>query len=223
LVWLARHAPEVSEEPPVRQWAEPYAAGFVLLVSTYVNLAKNPAEWVKAKAMPATLYGLSAGAWFNLAYVALAVVFATLLLMHRRRSLGLLGISWLARGQLLYLVFLWVMVIGNFERALVSFAPQRLVTEGVIFLNAALCTMGILLSGPRIIGKLPGVGFPWRHLLPRTILVGLFATAFLVVVDWAVVRGLYGDRQAGFASRHIRFGPDATATTEKPKPELPHP
>jgi hypothetical protein len=30
------------------------------------------------------------------------------------------------------------MVAGNFERALVTFAPQRLVTEGVIFFNATI-------------------------------------------------------------------------------------
>jgi len=173
--------------------------------------------------MPVTLYGLSADAWFNLVYVALAFVFATLLLLHRRRPLPLLSINWLARGQLLYLVFLWVMVIGNFERALVSFAPQRLVTEGIIFLNAALCTVGIFLSAPTVRQKLPGVEFHWRRLLPRTMLVGLIATTFSVVADWAIVRGIYGDRPAGFAARHIRLGPDATATAEKPRPELPHP
>jgi hypothetical protein len=223
LFWLARRVPTASEEPPVRKWSEPYAAGFVLLVLTYVNLVKNPAEWVRAKAMPPILYGLSADTWFNLAYVALGLVFATLLLVHRRRPLPLLSISWLARGQLLYLIFLWVMVIGNFERALVTFAPQRLVTEGVIFLNAALCTVGIFLSAPSVTGKLPSAGFRWQRLLPRTILVGLAATAFSVVGEWAIVRGIYGDRPAGSAARHIRFGPDATATTEKPNPGLPHP
>jgi hypothetical protein len=223
LFWLARHAPEASEEPPVRKWSEPYAAGFVLLVLTYVNLVKNPAEWVRAKAMPPVLYGLSADSWFNLAYVALGAVFASLLLAHRRRPLPLLSISWLARGQLLYLIFLWVMIIGNFERALVTFAPQRLVTEGVIFLNAALCTAGIFLSAPNASSKLPSAGFSWQRLLPRTILVGLVAAAFSVVGEWAIVRSIYGDRPAGSAARHIRFGPDATATTEKPNPGLPHP
>lgn len=223
MFWLVRRAPELTEKPPVRKWAEPYAVGFVLLVVTYVNLVKNPAEWVRTKAMSALLYGLSAETWFNLAYVALAFVFFLLLLVHRRRPLPLLSVSWLVRGQLLYLVFLWVMVVGNFERALVSFAPQRLVTEGVIFLNAALCTIGIFVSAPSFVQKSPSIEFHWRRLLPRTILVGVVATACSVIMDWAVVRGIYGDRQAGFAAKHIRFGPEATATIEKPRPELPHP
>jgi hypothetical protein len=223
LFWVARHAPKTNEEPPVRRWADSYAAAFVLLVVTYINLAKNPEVWVKAKAMPATLYGLSAGGWFNLAYVALALVFFALLAVHRRRPLPLLSTSWLARGQMLYLAFLWVMVVGNFERALTSFAPQRLITEGVVFLNAALCTIGIFLSAPGADRKLPEAGFNWSRLLPKTFAVGLIAMALSVPADWVVVRAVYGDTQASHASKHIRFGPEATATTEKPKLDVPHP
>ena len=82
-----RCAPRTTEEPPLRKWAEPYAAGFVLLLVTYLNLSKNPEVWVKAKTMPAVLYGLSADTWFNLAYAALAGVFVALLIVHRRQPL----------------------------------------------------------------------------------------------------------------------------------------
>ncbi|MGH9752871.1 MAG: hypothetical protein ACREA2_08800 [Blastocatellia bacterium] len=44
-----------------------------------------------------------------------------------------------------------------------------------------------------------------------------------VVADWGIVRAIYGDTFAGFSGKHIRFGPDATATTEKPKEGQPHP
>jgi hypothetical protein len=223
LFWAARHAPKLSEEPRVRRWTESYAAGFVLLVVTYINLVKNPETWVNAKAMPAVLYGLAAETWFNLAYLALTGVFLTLLAVHRRRPLPLLSPGWLARGQLLYLAFLWVMVIGNFERALVSFAPQRLVTEGIIFLNAAVCTVGIFLSAPAVDHGLSGAGFSWSRLLNKVVVVGLVAGGLSVVADWAIVRGIYGDRPASNAAKHIRFGPDATATKEKPKAGVPHP
>jgi hypothetical protein len=115
------------------------------------------------------------------------------------------------------------MVVGNFERALVSFAPQRLVTEGVIFLNAVLCTLGIFLSAPVVDRVPPESDFVWSRRLPRTVLVGVVAAALSVLVNWAVTRGVFGDHQAGYASRHIRFGPEATATKEKPKPGAPHP
>jgi len=223
LFWAARHAPKSTEESAVRRWTEPYAAFFVLLIVTYINLVKNPADWVKAKAMPKMLYGLSPDLWFNLAYLLLAAVFIVLLVAHRRRPLPLLATSWLARAQLLYLIFLWVMVIGNFERALPSFAPQRLVTEGVVFLNAALCTIGIFLSAPANRRELPGADFSWGRLVPRVAILGLVASALSVLVDWGVVRAVFGDRHVSNASLHIRFGPDATATKKKPLPGVLHP
>ncbi len=223
LFWVAKHAPKLTDEPRVRKWSEPYAAGFVLLVLTYINLVKNPEEWVRAKAMPEVLYGLSAQSWFNLAYFTLTGVFLALLFVHRRRPLPLLSGGWLARGQLLYLAFLWVMVIGNFGRALVSFAPQRLITEGVIFFNAALCTVGIFLSAPSVHRELPTPGFDWPTLLRKVLLVGSIAAALSVLADWAVIRGMFGDRPVGNASKHIRLGPDATATKAKPKVGAPHP
>ena len=212
-----------AQRRPVRPLAETYAAFFVLLVITYLNLVKNPEAWVKAKAMPAAMYGLSAVAWFNLAYVAVAGAFIGLWMVHRRRPLPVLSGNWLGRAQLLYLVFLWVMVAGNFERALVSFAPQRLVTEGVIWFNAALCSVGIFLSAPALERERSGVGFSWPRLLPKTIFVGLIAMVLSVLADWGVTRALYGDQPAPHASKHIRFGPNATATKEKPKPGVPHP
>jgi hypothetical protein len=223
LFWVAKRAPKLSEEPLVRKWTEPFAAGFVLLVVTYVNLVKNPEVWVNAKAVPAVMYGLAAETWFNLAWLALTGVFLALLAAHRRRPLPLLAARWLPRGQLLYLAFLWIMVMGNFERALVSFAPERLVTEGVIFLNAALCTVGIFLSAPATDREPPGTGFSWSRLVNKAAVIGLIAASLSVVADWAIARGIYGDRPAPNAGKHIRFGPNATATNEKPKPGVPHP
>jgi hypothetical protein len=32
----------------------------------------------------------------------------------------------------------------------------------------------------------------------------------MILTDWAIVRAIYGDRFAGHAGKHIRFGPNAT-------------
>ena len=222
--WLARTAPKLSNEPRVRKWTELYAVAFVLLVITYINLRQDPTAWVKAKAMPPELLGLSAATWFNLAYAILLVGFIGLAVGHARRPLTLLTSSWLGRGQLLYLVFLWWVVVGNFERALVAFAPQRLVTEGVIFLNAVLCTTGVLATArePEVEPSAPK-SFSWRPTLKRTVAIGFALAVLSVLGDWAVVRGIYGDTSARYAGKHIRFGPDRTASTQKPAPGLPHP
>jgi hypothetical protein len=119
--------------------------------------------------------------------------------------------SWAGKGQLLYLVFLWWMVVGNFERELVGFAGQRLVTEGVIHLNAVICTLLVLLGvdeGSR--ADLPPAAR--QTTIRRLVAVGLIASAASILVDWAIVRAIYGDRFAGHASLHIRFGPRATTS-----------
>jgi hypothetical protein len=223
LFWLARRAPKLTDNRALRPWAEAWAAGFVLLAVTYLNLRKNPPHWVAAKAMPAMLAGLSAAAWFDLAYAALAIAFIVLLLARKRRPLALLPATWLGRGQLLYLAFLWCMVLGNFERALVGFAPVRLVTEGVVFLNAVLCTVGLLLSAPREHFAIEPRTASWSRVLRLTTGIGCLAAVFCVNANWGIVRGVYGDSQAPGASKHIRFGPDATATKEKPGRDRPHP
>jgi len=223
LLWLARGTPEVSDVPRVRKWTEAYAAGFVLLVVTYLNLRQDPEVWVRAKAMPAVLLGLSAGTWFDLAYLALTIAFVSVLAVHRRRPLPLLSGGWVSRGELLYLVFLWWVVVGNLERALVAFAPQRLVTEGFIFLNAVLCSAGVLLNPPEADSETPRTMILWSRLLPRTGSVALLAASLSILADWALVRGIYGNSAAGYSGKHIRFGPNATATKEKPSPDLPHP
>ncbi len=46
--------------------------------------------------------------------------------------------------------------------------------------------------------------------LAGVVAAGLVAAAVSIVVDWAVVRAIYGDRFAGHARQHIRFGPKAT-------------
>jgi hypothetical protein len=161
--------------------------------------------------------------WFDLSYMGLAAAFLVLLAKHSRQALSLLPSNWLARGQWLYLLFLWCMVVGNFQRALVDFAPQRLVTEGLIFFNAVLCSVGLLLSaraGPGLLQPSAGPGPDW---LRRTVRVGLVAATLSVVADWGVVRAIYGDRPAPHAGRSIRFGPTATAVKDEPPPSAPHP
>ena len=219
----ARNAPapveNLGDGPPARRWTEVYAVGFVLLGITYLNLRKNPIMWVNNRAMPAEMGGLPTVAWFDLAYLALAVAVLVPLGRHLRRPLPLLPASPLGRGQWLYLILIWWMVAGNFDREIVGFTGHRLVTEGVIWLNAAVATLMILLSpgASRTAPENPGT--IQRRGVGRLVAVGLTASAVAVLADWGVVRAIYGDRYTGgkYAGLSIRFGPTAT-TAPKPKP-----
>ena len=226
LFWLARRIPRVTEEPALRPWADPLAAGLVVLGITFFNLRQNPPVWIQIKSVLPVLLGLSTQTWFDLAYLLLALAFVVLVIRHRRQPLALMPATWLGCGQWLYLALLWWMVVGNFERAVVSFAPQRLVTEGVIHLNAVLCTLGILLGAratdPSTLPDLASA-IPWSRVIRRTAIFGTALMLLSVAADWAAVRAIYGDRFPGQARKHIRFGPNANAPTAKPAPGQPHP
>jgi hypothetical protein len=221
---LAAHVPPVSQEPPAsrRSWTHVYAVAFVLLGITFLNLRKNPGDWVKAKAFPEWLYGWSASAWFHLGYLVLAVAFGAVLARHWRRPLAVLPATWLGRGQLLYLAFLWWMVIGNFERAVVAFAPARLITEGVIFANAALATVLLLLPAGRTITLREEVRPDFRAALRSALVAAVWSALACITACWGMTRALYGDQPAPGSGKHIRFGPHATAASH-PTRGKPHP
>jgi hypothetical protein len=200
-----------SDDPGLR-WAKPLAVAFVVLGIPYVNLRKNVADWTRVRAVPEVIYGIPAWIWFELAVVVVAVGLAVLIVRHTRRPLAVVPSSLLGQGQGLYLVLLAIMVIGNFERAVVSFADQRLVTEGVIHCVAVLCAVVLLVSDESsVVAEQPEPGgsqkpIGWRRLLT----VGVTAALITILTDWAIVRAIYGDRFAGHAGKHIRFGPNAT-------------
>src|SRR5262249_38437271 len=118
---------------------------FVLVVITYVNIVKNVPNWVRHHAIPPEMYGVTSWNWFNIAYGTLAAAVILLLARQLRKPLAVIPENYLGTGQLLYLVLLWWVVIGNLMRAIPPFAEQRLITEGVIFVNAVLCTLLLLL------------------------------------------------------------------------------
>ncbi len=211
---VARRAPRLSDDPPARRWTEVYAVAFVLLGISYLNLRKNPGTWIKEGGMARMLYGLPPATWFDLAYAALGVAILVPLVRHLRRPIPVVPTTWVGKGLLLYIVFLWWMVVGNFERALVGFAEQRLVTEGVIQLNACVCTLLVLLgAGSRREVTSDGRIERPADALGRMLLVCSAAAVVAIALDWAIVRAIYGDRFAGHAALHIRFGPHATVKT----------
>jgi hypothetical protein len=210
---LARRSPRLADDFDRRPWTEPIALAFVVLGIPYLNTRKNVAQWVATKSMPAEMAGLPAWIWFELIYLALAVGLLLLWARHRRRPLPVVPENWLGKGQLLYLALLWMVVVFNFERALVAFQSQRLVTEGVLFVVALACTLILLLSPASVASshERPAPLAPREPSgMTTAVAVGLLAATLSIVADWAIVRAVHGDRFAGHAGFHIRFGPKAT-------------
>ncbi len=221
---VARRAPPLADQPERASGREAIACGFVLLGITYINLRKNVPQWVRSKAVPAEMAGIAAWVYFEAAYLLLTIAAIVLWARHRKRPLPVVPESWLGRGQLLYLGLLWWMVVSNFERALVGFTAQRLVTEGVIYVVALIATLLLLLgAGAEEPGGEPRPAIPPRARLPlaATVAVGVTAATLSIVADWAIVRAIYGDRFAGHAGLHIRFGPRATINRVENRREVP--
>ena len=230
---LLNRAPLLETAVRLPVWTEIFAVFCVLIALTYVNYRKAVGTWVEQVAgLPERMFGLpvvgwfrgSRGwiGWFEVFYIGLGIACVWLLSVHFREPLAFIPTSWLGKGQLLYFVFLWWVVIFNFERALVGFSPHRLVTEGVIILNAIFCTV-LMGLGPLGVPKQTAGLFSFTPWVWATLLWGgvvLVGTSF---VFWGMKHLLYGKGHAPGASLHIRFGPDSNAPKAKPKSGDRHP
>ncbi len=214
---LAYRKGYLPNEPRLRRWTEVFAVAFVLFLLTWLNLSKNVHTWVSdygvvPASMKMPLFGAiewSAAHWFNLVYLVIASGGLLLLIRHQRNPVAAIPPSWLGKGQLFYLVFLWAMVIGNFERALPGFTQGRLITEGVIFVHAAVATV-LLLILPRPDRRVPDAGqYDYGRVVGRAFLAVFAAWVIAVASFTGIVRAIYGDAQATGGKKQTRFGVDA--------------
>jgi hypothetical protein len=213
---LATRVWRANNTPRLRPWTEYAALAFPLLLVLWLNIRKNILMWIEREVVPAEMtmpwfanVTLSTTMWFNIMWLALCLAFVLLAIRHATRPIAAIPRNWVGRGQLVYLVFLWAIVIANFERALVGFRDGRLLTEGVIFVNAAIATV-LVLTLPR-----EGDYAPFVPKLTRTVnyarvtLLWLIASAIIVYGEYRIVRYLYDDTYAGHAGKQFRFGDDA--------------
>lgn len=214
LLW--RKLSPVNNEPRERRWTEAIAIVLSVFFLTYVNVVKNVSEWVKGahqlvppmmKAPLIESINLSATAWFNLAWCAMSLACLALLFLHLRRPLAIVPSNWLGKGQLIYVLILWIMVIADFERSLNGFSEQRLVTEWVIIINASIATfLVVALPGANVI--VPGqqiTNYGTRVL--RILLIGIPMALLITTGYTALQYKFYKGTKLGTA--HYRFGPDA--------------
>lgn len=217
---LVRRAPEMPLETPRRRWAEVFCVVFVLVVMVYVNMVKNVKDWTKLhdnfQSLPSTMkmpfvewIELSAWTWFTILFWIVATGVLLLGLRPGPKGPAILPTNWLGRGELLYFVLLWVFVLGNFARALAAFSEGRLLTEGVILVNATVATVLLFAYAPRT-DSVPMHETPRYALcIALSIVVGA-ALAYVVPLGQTFhIRHIYGDTFAGHAGHILRFGDQA--------------
>ena len=216
---LARRVGAARPGRVPRAWTEIFAVGWVLFGVGWFNVQKNVPEWVEnlkvvPESMKAPLLGaieLDAYTWFCVAFWAIAVAVLFLMWRHQRRPLAIVPASALGKGQLFFLVFLWAMVIANFERALPGFSAGRLLTEWVIILNAVLATVLVLVLPGDVTAKVPELGLLDYEASFRRARLGLVAALLVVGVFMPyTIRAVYEGKSPGHAGKGARFGEAAS-------------
>ena len=220
---LATRVGRVREDAaPRRRWTEVFAVAFVLFGLTFLNAFKNVAEWVGNKhVVPAKMtmplfesVTLPAAGWFCLVWLLMAVVFTWLLVRHQRQPIAVVPPSSLGKGQLMFITFLWMVVVANFERALPGFTAGRILTEGTIFVNAILATAAILVwpRGETLVAERGQYDYGRDF---GKALLGVAAALLIAVAGMtATVRWAYDGHFCGHAAKHFRFGADASWRVE---------
>ncbi len=199
------------------RWTEVFAVSFVLFFVTLFNARKNVPEWIKRKLIPEEMQiplidiePWSTWHWYHIFWLFGAFAGIALLAHHvKKERLAFIPESWLGKGQLLYLVFVWLVCFFNFERAISYFGAGRLLTEGVITINTVFVTMMILLWPPTKTHRVEGEDKPYGASFKR-IAVGLLIALGVTVGGMSFTKHMvYGDSFAGHAGENYRFGPKA--------------
>ena len=242
---LIPRVPAVSDDPPagasqsgaaapVRRWTESFCVVFVLWLLPYLNFCYGPSEWVgEIKNLTASLYGIPITAeflpargfigWLDFVALALLVALVLLLVLHRRHPLPAVPSSWIGKGQLFYLVFLWSIVAMNFTFVLPRFTPIRLVTEWFICINAAFCSVFVFYASiarqptahPSALAPSLAAGSPdptpYAQWMRRTVFFGLIGAVLVCFFGFGIKLACWGNQPAGqMGIVPIRFGPSNT-------------
>jgi len=115
---------------------------FLLVIMMWTNLQKNVETWSRNGSIPAELMGVDTRYWFLFVGVLLGGFAIVAIACGRKGRLPLAPSTHVGRAQLLFLLILWVAVVGAFLKAL-----PRMSSPGVLFVHmtfwitAAVCSL----------------------------------------------------------------------------------
>ncbi|MHC4070976.1 MAG: hypothetical protein ACYTGS_02915 [Planctomycetota bacterium] len=114
---------------------------FLLIVMMWNNLHKNVINWAKGDRVPEHFFGVRAEWWFLLVGLLLSAAVLLAIIQQRRQALPLAPSSPFGRGQLLFLLILWIAVAGAFVQAFPGMARK-----GVFFVHTTFWITGGICS-----------------------------------------------------------------------------
>jgi hypothetical protein len=232
------------------RWTKAFSALFILLGLTYFNVFKNVAVWSEqlnpkiwsriithtdgtTETVPALwdlpyigrlpgidFLHMTPDWWFNITWALLVAACVIIVVRHYRSPLPIIPKSSLAKGQLIFLILLWIMVVANFERALTGWDPSRLLTEWVIFVNAIIATVLVILLPTEketvFIKEEENYKPIYKRLWIKAIAIFVISCLLFLVTNRMIYQ--YPEyNKLNHKQYHTRFGPDASWKT---KPNL---
>jgi hypothetical protein len=158
--------------------------------------------------------------WFNLTWAILTIACIFIVIRHYKNPLSIIPKNRVAKGQIIYLIVLWVMVIANFERALTGWHPSRMLTEWVIFINAIIATVLVIIlpqeSGKATIKEEKDYKPVYKWLWVKALGVFVISCFFFLGSNRLIYHYPTYDK-LDKKRYHTRFGPEASW---KSKPNL---
>jgi hypothetical protein len=151
LVFLRRLMPKLAPPEEDRSSEDLNTVGlvFLLLVMMWANLHKNVLNWAKDNHIPEHLFNIPAQWWFLLVGLILSAVILKAIFRRHRQDLPLAPSCDFGRGQLLFLVILWIAIAGAFTQALPGMARKGIFFVHLTFwITGGICSLIVLgLSG----------------------------------------------------------------------------
>ena len=216
---LAVRLPRQPTAQPGSSWMLLLTLIVVFPVLAYLNLYKNLGPWTQdfaghqsmplEIAIPWTRFALSLRMWFDLFWLLGTLALIGLFFAHRKRPIAMVSSTWIGRGQLLFLIILWTFVVGNFTRALPSFGGGRMLTEGIIYVNAVLVTVLLLVAPPLTRASTVRENVNWKRLTGFVVCGFVIAALVTPSLQWWSMRRVYGNAHSGKRGMDFRFGPNA--------------
>jgi dolichyl-phosphate-mannose--protein O-mannosyl transferase len=118
---------------------------FLLIIMMWDNLHKNVINWAKGKHIPEHLFGIPAQWWFMIVGLVLSAIILTAIIRRRRKDLPLAPSSGFGRGQLLFLIILWIAIAGAFTQTLPGMARKGAFFVHVTFwITGGICSLIVL-------------------------------------------------------------------------------
>ena len=167
-VFLQRVRTSLSTPPEDSRGKRLTLVSFLLLlvVMMWANLSKNVANWIKGNHIPQEVLGMDSTGWFLAIGLLLSAVAAVAIVRQYRGRLTLAPASEFGRAQMLFLIVLWVPVVGAFMQALPGLSGRGVfLVQASFWITAALCSLILVnLTGePRPGPAEPGYAFSANH------------------------------------------------------------